>query len=261
VSGLYLVAGSAILVAERLDPLYVGPTFETVSFLHAFAVVIIAGSLASAEERQMGTLIGESLQPVAAMKRWLVKSGVAIGVSLLLALTLPLVLMLFHRPVDPFALDEELIGGLILVGIAALYVSSVSSNSLWALIASFPAIAGSLFVAAGIGGPVLRLLRRQFAASWTSQVTAAMQANHADPGWRALSTALSVYRRVDEALLFAVVAAFAVVVWYCAGRNHGSADRGAARILRQLGAITAAFAGAVIVYAMAMRLTWVVLRS
>jgi hypothetical protein len=195
------------------------------------------------------------------MKRWLVKSGVAIGVSLLLALTLPVVLMLFHRPVDPFALDEELIGGLILVGIAALYVSSVSSNSLWALLASFPAIAGSLFVAAAISAPVLRLLRRQFAASWTSQVTAAMEANPADPGWRALSTALSTYRRVDEALLFGVVAGFAVFVWHYAGKNHVSADRGAGRILRQLGAIAAAFAGAAIVYAMAMRLTWVLVRS
>ena len=57
--------------------------------------MILIGSLASAEERQLGTLEWQTLLPSPAWQQWAVKVGVTFGLALLLGVGLP---ALLHTP-------------------------------------------------------------------------------------------------------------------------------------------------------------------
>ena len=52
------------------------------TLLHAGAIPLLAGSLASAEERQLGTRDWQGLLPVAAWRQWAVKVAVVLLLSL-----------------------------------------------------------------------------------------------------------------------------------------------------------------------------------
>ena len=62
------------------------------SVVHLALVPILAGALASAEERRLGTLEWQVLQPTATWKQWLIKATVVIALSVVVSL-LPVVLL------------------------------------------------------------------------------------------------------------------------------------------------------------------------
>ena len=61
------------------------------------AISLLAGSLASAEERQLGTLEWHALLPMSARTQWTVKAGMAVGVAVVLGLGLPALLSSLTR--------------------------------------------------------------------------------------------------------------------------------------------------------------------
>ena len=92
VVGMYVIAwvalwltagGSATTPRVALQPL-------TVMYLGLLSLLI--GSVASAEERQLGTLTSQRLLPMAAWKQWAIKAGTALGLALLLGILLPVFL-------------------------------------------------------------------------------------------------------------------------------------------------------------------------
>ena len=152
------------------------------------------GSLASAEERQFGTLEWQLLLPLAAWKQWLVKVGVVLGLAMLLLVGLP-ALVLAGRS-GP--LDNTLwyMCAILLLTCTSLYISSLNTTGLRALLLSVP----------------------------VSLVTLAMMA--------ALSSMLGL-RRLSPAPVV-LFAGFLAVVLYFAFVNHRSAERGAWRIGQQV---------------------------
>ena len=128
ISGLYVLACGVVMIAQRVDPLYVGPTFETLTGLHGVFIALVAGSLSSAEERQMGTLTPHVLLPQAAWRQWSVKVAATAGLTCALAFGLPMLLMLIFRPADPFIMEDEFVAGILLVVCAAMYVSSLCAQ-------------------------------------------------------------------------------------------------------------------------------------
>ena len=94
---------------------------------YVLAVPVLAGSLASAEERQYGTLEWQMLLPVPAATQWRVKIAVVWMLSLLLALGLPSVLLSLINPADPMVQLARLPFILAVVAIATtrLYVSTL----------------------------------------------------------------------------------------------------------------------------------------
>ncbi|HSG01442.1 MAG TPA: hypothetical protein VLA20_09935 [Vicinamibacterales bacterium] len=124
-----------------------------VTMLHGGLVPLLAGALASAEERRFGTRATQLLQPVSARVQWTVKAVVVVGLAVVLALGLPAALDLF----DPAVLSERgvrrleigwsirtLLPVVAVVGMLAglaLYVSSLAGNSLHALLGSIAASA------------------------------------------------------------------------------------------------------------------------
>jgi len=172
-SSVYLLAwaGSWLLRPATRDTLLM-----IVTMLHGGLVPLLAGALAGAEERRLGTRAAHLLQPVSARVQWTVKAVVVIGLAVVLAVGLPAALDLF----DPAVLSERGVRRLeigwsiryllpvvgvvgMLVGLA-LYVSSLARNSLHALLG---AIAASAVLSIGLDAGLR-------SASWRSWDQAAV---------------------------------------------------------------------------------------
>jgi hypothetical protein len=227
VSGLYVAAWLAVvLVGESLFPTRRAGLMTAATLLHAGAIPLLGGSLASAEERQLGTLAWQVLLPIAAWRQWAVKAGVVLVLSLGLAIGVPAILYaLFASGPGPVRLGwppAAAISVISAVATLSLYASSLSANGVRALVAS----------AAATGGPLL-----------VAHITINVRPSWMPPAWDLPNAAWAV-------LYAASAAVFACLLWL-GMKNHGSAERGAKRVLKQaaaLGAVavvaTLAFAGA-----------------
>ena len=210
VSGLYVAAWLAVvLVGESLFPTRRAGAMTLATLLHAGAIPLLAGSLASAEERQLGTLGWQVLLPIAAWRQWAVKAAVVLALSLGLAIAVPAILYaLFASGPGPVGLGWPPAAAIAAVATLSLYASSLSTSGVRALLASIPLV----FVAAS--------------------------------SWRWMPVAWNLPNAAWAALYAAGVAVFAWLLWL-GMKDHGSAERGAKRALKQVAAI-----GAVVVVAM-----------
>jgi hypothetical protein len=210
VSGMYVAAWLAVvLVGESLFPTRRAGFMSVATLLHAGAIPLLAGSLASAEERQLGTLGWQVLLPIAAWRQWAVKAAVVLILSLGLAIGVPAILYaLFASGPGPVRLGWPPAAAIAAVATVSLYASSLSTNGVRALLASLPEMVGVVIVA----------------------------------NWMPLAWDLP---NAAWAVLYAASAAvFAWLLWL-GMKNHGSAERGAKRVLKQVAAL-----GAVVVVAM-----------
>ncbi len=220
VSGLYVATWIAVvLIGESLFPARRAGYMTVATLLHAGAIPLLAGSLASAEERQLGTLHWQLLLPVAAWRQWAVKATVVLILALGLALGVPAILYgLFAPGVVPVRLDWSAAALIAGVASVSLYASSLSANGVRALLASAAAIAGQLLVA-HIALDVI-------------------------PGWMPLAWEL---RNAASALLYVASAAVCAWLLWLGMKNHGSAERGVRRVLKQVTAPGAATVVALLV--------------
>jgi hypothetical protein len=164
------------------------------TFLYGGFVAIVIGSVASAEERQLGTLEWQVLLPMASWRQWAMKAGMALGLSMLLTVALPLLSLLFSG--SDIRIGVGYTAAMLLLTSVGLYVSSLSANGLKAVLLTLPA-------------SVLMLV--------------AITALQSAPG----GFHLPLLPMGFFALLVAVVLYFALL-------NHRSAERGAQRIGLQL---------------------------
>jgi len=98
-------------------------------------LAVVIGGVASASERQMGTLGWQQLLPFAAWQQWMVKTGVVLGLSLALAYALP---VLLARGDMGFSTVHA--GVVISLTIGSMFVSSLCRSSLQAIALSAPAL-------------------------------------------------------------------------------------------------------------------------
>lgn len=225
VSGLYVISWVATLAARRVIPDFeaVGPTLTAMAFIHGPMVTMLAGALASAEERQFGTLEWQTLQPVAARLQWTVKVGTALGLAVLLAFGLPALLLAITGGPDQLEFGEELAVALIaavVVFAAALWVSSFSTSGMRALLTAVPILAAGVFALMALGNAAY-LSSRGAIRPLARAVHAVLQ-----PDWKSLQLA-------TELIGILMAAGLAVLLLTHAAANHRSADRGRPRISRQ----------------------------
>jgi len=269
ISGLFMLLGAVIVIAQRMDPPYVGPGVGALAVLHGVFVALVAGSRASAEERHLGVLAAQTLHPRAAWQQWVVKVSVTLSLVMVLAIALPWLFRLvdadriFIRTehgsamfgtADWFGLESEYFFGVALACLAALYVSSLSSNSLWALLACLPATGVILAVAAAVE-PFMFFFRR---AVWERmyRITPAMRESYHDPGWRAYFDDLHRFRDLQNDLTIILAVGLALFVLYLAQRNHRTLERGARPIAIQAGLIVGSLVVATATYIGASHLAW-----
>lgn len=152
VGGVWLLIWITVSAFTRIVPGFVGFPLSVVSLLYGALLALLIGSLASAEERQIGTLEWQLLLPMAAWKQWLVKVGTTLGLAGLLSFGLPVALA-----AGDVGVNAGHAGAIIILTTVSLYVSSLSRSGLRALMVSAPVMlalsALSLFSAGVYGSP------------------------------------------------------------------------------------------------------------
>lgn len=119
---------------------------SVLSAIYLFAVAMTAGAVASAEERQTGMLESQQLLPISSRQQWFIKAAVAIGLALLLGIG-PVALLVSLGESSRFVrqlLPPPHIAVLLIVIVTAcgLYVSSLASSGVRALMLVFPFVIG-----------------------------------------------------------------------------------------------------------------------
>jgi ABC-type transport system involved in multi-copper enzyme maturation permease subunit len=227
VAALYLVARLIIArFVTPVDALFVTPNDVNSIFVVSYTVIIaaLAGATASAEERHLGTLEWQLLLPSPAWQQWAVKVGVALGLAIVLGIVVPWII--WPRQMHPpFIAGFEGARLVVAITVGSLYLSTISSSGLWALLASVPAAVGTMAflrvvadpvgvaafeLAGGVGDPA-----RAYVMWWTGD-------RHAE---------------LILALLLAIV--LLVPLW-CGLVNHRTANRARSRVVLQTSAIAVA---------------------
>jgi hypothetical protein len=242
VSAFFLLVCGALSVAMRVTPDYAGPSFADLATLHAGFICLLAGALACAEERQIGTWSSDVLLPRASALVWSIKAAVTMAIALSLATALPLLARPWLDPLNTLRFEGELITVGALIVVAGIYVSSLSSNSLWALLAGFPSIA-AVIVLGGLGmAPLMR-----WGARWVHDVAFSVPR---------LRSSVAGARLVEEGILIAAAAAVALVALELARRNYYSADRRPRTIASQVALLLASAVAAATLSFVARGLLW-----
>jgi len=108
------------------------------------AIALVAGSLASAEERHHGMIEAQLLVPIGAHRQWAIKAGIAVTLAIVLGLGVPM-LLATAGGAGPFRTwSHNGLWALVIVALTAcgLYVSSLSTNAARALMLAGPLALG-----------------------------------------------------------------------------------------------------------------------
>ena len=124
-------------------PASVALPLEAVLLLYCLGLAVVIGALASAEERQLGTLEVQLLQPVSALAQWAVKCSVALSLAVLLGVMMPAVLITVVAPntgSNPIVgMWSTLVLLVITLTSSSLYISSLVNSGVKAMTWSLPA--------------------------------------------------------------------------------------------------------------------------
>jgi hypothetical protein len=132
--------------------------------LYGGVLAMLIGSMASAEERQLGTAEWQVLLPMPAWQQWAVKSGVALGLALLLGIVLPAALRFLSPAGDDIQLAarawRHTAATVVILASASLYMSSLCSSGVRALALTFPAIVAAVLYVQTVGETIAPLVFR-----------------------------------------------------------------------------------------------------
>lgn len=230
-TGLYLLCWVVLGLLRHFAPaptlIELLPTGLTACFGGLSALLI--GAVASAGERQLGTLEWQVLLPMATWKQWALKVGMALGLMGMLAIGLPALLEYLHPSPDRFPFYDwyQMQGWtvtLIEVTIGGLFVSSLCSNGLKALLVS-----AAVPLGLGVFGGSVPLQFRLWQVTWPlfDALRHIIPAWHAPAGFAVLRALLLWLWPVLRTGCLILVLGFAL-------SNHRSAERGARRVWRQV---------------------------
>ena len=119
------------------------------SILYALVLAVLIGSVASAEERHLRVLDAQLLVPMSASRQWLIKVAIVLGLTFVLTVALPAGLavlfpperILWARTLASLAAAGPVLA-VMSVAVVSLYVSTLCSSALWALLLSVPSAFG-----------------------------------------------------------------------------------------------------------------------
>jgi hypothetical protein len=136
-----------IVVATRTRGMFLAIDAATVvALMYAGVLALLVGAVASAEERGLRTLDAQLLLPMGASRQWLIKSATVLGLALVLAILLPAALAAVFPP-EPIVWARTLksmvairsVVTVLAMTVIGLYVSTLCSSGVWALMLSVPA--------------------------------------------------------------------------------------------------------------------------
>lgn len=226
----HVVGLSVSSFAGRLVPPWVFP-FAAVNVIYGLILAIVAGALASAEERAHGVVEWHWQHPAAAWRQWIVKVAVlavvalSCGVALSRVLDLVLLQSAFRTPVWTMAIAVTVLA------VGSLYVSSIARSGVHAMVLCLPF---------GMGAAVF--LR------WASDLAEwiAPRGEVAGP-----TAALGNWFSGTPLAYATAVALMGTLLWF-SFVNHTASDRPPRRIAGQVAAVAALAVAAVLVLQLAM---------
>lgn len=135
ITALYLAAcaAAAVLRFPRLDShvSFIG----AVTAIYELGLSVLVGSLATAEERQLGTLAWQLQLPTPAWQQWAAKVVTVFGVALLLSIGVPLLLVPVLWPAERSIVEMPIVLAVVTTAVS-MYVSSLCATSVRALVTS-----------------------------------------------------------------------------------------------------------------------------
>ena len=231
VAAFHLVTTGGVLLWLRVNPTLSPDVFAALTGMYAAGQAMLIGSLASAEERHLGTIEWQILLPVSSGRQWAVKTAVVMALTLALPVALPAA---YLHAVQGIAFRFHQLFPLLIVlmlAVTSLYASSLSTSGVRAFILSVPLVlVGWMFFWLGgiLGGLVVRAI-----AAHPGRIVASPTGEQA-----AMVT------------LWAAAAVLGALMLQYGYRNHRSADArfaSAARQIPWLAAIVAAGTALVVV--------------
>jgi hypothetical protein len=195
---------AALTLASRLNPDFGKDfPFRAVALLYFALLPLLIGSLASAQERQFGTLESQAMLPVPFAQQWAIKAGVVLTLAVALGVLLPW--FVFAPPQISRDGFWPLAVGILLLTAWSLYLSSWSPSGIIALALVLPATTAAIVAARWIDS---------FIESFWPGHTLAPQP-------------------VDVVTFAALAAPLAVALVLFAGRNHRTRERGVKPLVTQ----------------------------
>ena len=170
---LFAIGWATLSVLKDTVPAFAGAPLVPVTVIYWALLSIVIGSLASAEERHLGVLQWQVLLPVARWQQWAVKVGTALTLGLLLGVGVPILLNYVSPAPDHFdaaTLWRQNAPIVVVLTAYSLYVSSLSTSGLRAMVAAFPIGVAGLVVVHWITGV---LIGSATAIMWVAQATLA----------------------------------------------------------------------------------------
>jgi hypothetical protein len=236
ITGLFVLGVLAASVVELVrvrgdlsSRFYVEPFI----WLQALIVPLLAGALCCAEERQHGTIEWQLVQPLAAWRQWLVKVGVALGLTELLAVGLPLLLLV----ASPFAeARREFMEAwwvtstvVLLLGGLAIYFSALCQTTVRALLWAVAVATVTLIAVATVANNFVRLGRTLMgeSANFSDATDAVTGTGYALAGW--------IWLGIGAVALLALMVG-------CGFTHFRRVDRSVRRVLGHIGWLSLAVA-------------------
>lgn len=212
---VYAGIWAALMIAGRLIPEFGSDLpIRGIGLLYFALLPLVMGSIASAQERQLGMLESQAMLPVPFAQQWAVKAGVVLLLALVLGVLLPW--FVFAPPqLSPSAVWPTAAAALLLTT-WSLYLSSCSGSAIIALALVLPATAAAMAIARWV--------------DWI--VTSTVHSSHA------LGTyAVMAQPSASFALLMIAGTPIAAALLAFAARNHRMPERSLRRVGGQMAVV------------------------
>lgn len=217
---LYTTAWAAIVVTGS-DARVLGYGFFGLTALYGIMTAVLVGALASAEERALGTLEVQILQPVAIWKQWMVKVSSVLTLTGGFTILLPIVLERMHPLSQQDTVNWYLGSMFFALTACSLYSSSVCVGGLRAVLVSIPLVATGAAVI-GVISPVALRIAVDALGIYSRPLPLYSRSDVVWVGW--------TFQWLPVLLTSALVG---LLIW-AAATNHRSAEHGLRRLGRQM---------------------------
>jgi ABC-type transport system involved in multi-copper enzyme maturation permease subunit len=134
----YFVVWGTIGWLLHLVPAWRDFPLHAVTTVYCMILPVVIGAIASAEERHHGMLQGQLLQPIPHWQQWIAKAGVTFSLALIFGVGLPVLLAAVAGDEGTTRMAGLLITTSILLTAMGLYLSSLSTSAVRALVALLP---------------------------------------------------------------------------------------------------------------------------
>jgi hypothetical protein len=145
ITAVYLAACAAadLFCVPRLDS-HVS-FIEAVTVFYEVGLSVLVGSLATAEERQLGTLAWQLQLPTPAWQQWAVKVGTVFTVTLLFSIGVPVLLVPLLWPSARPLVEMPVVLAIVMTAVS-MYVSSLCATTVRAVVTSVVALSFILWL-------------------------------------------------------------------------------------------------------------------